>query len=233
MTATYHVHSTPELLHEIFSWIDQDDSFSCEVGNDAEETFLENIDWDKISSLSEVDWSNCPKTYYYHKKGVLLRCGLVNKLWWGEAIRFIWSRLGDGSTASDDLLGCFAGFDDPCRKQFHANLVTQADLFLINEDTSTGTSNRDAGIYDSLLQGVIFPKLQHLRLYCPKGCDYIPQIQCPSLRTLEIDPQFECEFGVPEYGLSQDQWDKVLCRISVSYLTLPWEFYSFQAFGEN
>lgn len=208
MTATYHALSTPELLHQIFSWIDKDDSFSCEVGKGAEDAFLESIDWDTISSLSDVDWNNCPKTYYYYKKGVLLRCGLVNTLWWCEAIRFIWRRLGGPGHGKTDLLGCFAGFYDPCRKQFHANLVTQADLFFINED--------DADVYDSLIQGVIFPNLQHLRLYCPKKCGYLPQLQCPSLKILEIDPQFECEFGISEYALSQEQWDKVLYRISVS-----------------
>lgn len=211
MTATHHVLSTPELVHEIFSWIDEDDYFSCEVGNDEQEAFLESIDWDKIGSLSEFDWGSCPKTYYYCKKGVLFRCALVNKLWWCEAVRFIWKRLGgDGQT--EDLLGCFrsARFDnEPCRKQLHGNLVSQAHLWMINDD-------RDAEFYESLLQGVIFPNLQHLRLYCPKTCDYIPQLQCPSLRILEIDPQFECEFGVAEYALSQDQWDKVFCRISVS-----------------
>ena len=112
------------------------------------------------------------------------------------------------ATGKQILLGCFAGFHDPCRKQYHANLVTQADLFLINE--------ANAHIFDSLIQGVIFPNLQHLRLYCPKRRDYIPQLQCPSLKILEINPQFECEFGIPEYALSQEQWDKVLCRISVS-----------------
>lgn len=209
MTATYHVLSTPQLLREIFSWIDKDDGFSCEVGNDAEDAFLDSIVWDGLSSLSEIDWSNCPRTYYYYKKGVLLRCSLVNTLWWCEAIRFIWRRLGGpGHGNADDLLGCFAGFRDPCRKQFHANLVTRADLFIINED--------NADIYDSLIQGVNFPNLQRLRLYCPKGRDYIPQLQCPSLKILKINPQYESEFGVPEYGLSQEQWDKVLCRISVS-----------------
>lgn len=208
MTATYHVLFTPEILGEIFSWIDKDNNFSYEVGTGAEDTFLESIDWDKVGSLSEIDWSNCPKTYYYYKKGVLLRCGLVNKFWWCEAIRYIWRRLGGPGHGGADLLGCFAGFDDPCRKQFHANLVTQADLFIINED--------NAGIYDSLIHGVTFPNLQHLRLYCPQRCDYIPQLQCPSLKILEIDSEFECEFGLSKYALSQEKWDKVLCRISVS-----------------
>ena len=206
MTAAYRVLSMPELLREIFSWINKDDGFSCEIGADAVDAFLESIDWNEVSSLSNIDWSNCPETHYYHKRGVLLRCGLVNTLWWSEAIRFIWRNLG--GRGPGNFLDCFAGFHDPCRKQFHANLVKQADLVLINED--------DADIYDSLIQGVIFPNLQRLCLYCPNSLDYIPQLQCPSLKILEIDPQFESEFGFPEYGLSQEQWDKVLCQISVS-----------------
>lgn len=208
MTATCRVLSTPELLREIFCWIDKDDDFCCEVGNDAEDAFLESIEWDKVCSLGDIDWSNCPRTHLYHKKGVLLRCGLVNTLWWCEAIRFIWRRLSGPGHGNTDLLGCFSRFHDPCRKQFHANLITQADLFSINED--------NADTYDSLLQGVIFPTLQHLRLYCPERCDYIPHLQCPSLKILEINPHFECEFGIPEYALSQEQWNKVLRRISVS-----------------
>lgn len=208
MTATYHVLSQPELLREIFSWIDRDDSFSCEVGNDAKDAFLESIDWDKLSSLSEIDWTDCPKTSYYHKKAVLLRCSLVNALWWYEAIRFIWRHLGGPEYPNADLLACFRGFNDHRRKQLHANLVTQADLFLINRD--------NAGDYNALAQGVIFPNLHRLRLYCPKGRDHIPQLNSPSLKILEIDPQFQCEFGIPEYALSQEQWDEVLPRISVS-----------------
>lgn len=208
MTATSRVLSMPELLREIFSWVDKDDGFNCEVGKEAVDAFLESINWEEVRSLGEIHWGNCPDTHYYHKKGVLLRCGLVNTLWWCEAIRFIWRRLDGPGSWDTDLLGCFAGFHDPCRKQFHANLVRQADLFLINED--------EAEIFDALIQGVIFPNLQHLRLYCPKSCDYMPQLKCPSLRILEIDPEFESEFGIPEYGLSQEQWDKVLRRISVS-----------------
>ncbi|KAE8138984.1 hypothetical protein BDV38DRAFT_243376 [Aspergillus pseudotamarii] len=211
VTATDRVLSSPELLCEIFSWINKDDTFCCTVGNEAEDVFYESIDWSKVGSLSEIDWSNFPEAHNYGKRGVLLRCSLVNSLWWSEAIRFIWERLSGGPW-NTDLPGCFAGFLDPYRKQFHANLVKQADLVTIDED------NADA--HDRLIEGVIFSKLERLCLYCPENVDYVPQLQCPSLKILEIDPYFESEFGRNKYGLSQEQWDKVLDRISVLFPTL-------------
>ncbi|KAE8372200.1 hypothetical protein BDV26DRAFT_105438 [Aspergillus bertholletiae] len=195
VTATDRVLSSPELLCEIFSWINKDDTFCCTVANEAEDVFYES-----------TDWSNFPEAHYYGKRGVLLRCSLVNSLWWSEAIRFIWERLSGGHWDTD-LPGCFAGFLDPYRKQFYANLIKQADLVTIDED------NADA--HDRLIQGVIFSNLERLCLYCPENLDYVPRLQCPSLKILEIDPYFESEFGRNEYGLSQEQWDKVLDRISV------------------
>ena len=181
-TAVQRALSLPEILSAIFMWIDEN-QWPC---------------W---------QFYDHDKNYPYGREGVLIRCALVNKLWYNESMRCLWS---DPSSRilqySQSSLPTAFGNLDPGRRQFYANFVKTANLITVDEADLEETND--------LLRGVAFPKLKLLRLIeqdCA-GPNYVPRIGIHRVRELDIDVPYDCHTG---YGVSQDDMDTLLEQIPV------------------
>jgi hypothetical protein len=182
MTVVPRALSIPEILSTIFMWIHQDqDGY-----------------WYVYDEEGDQD-------YGYGREGVLARCGVVNKLWHNEAMRYLWMAPTLGFM-QNSLPALFANID-PARRQFYANYIKTATLVTVSEDR--------AGECDDALRGVAFPKLQSLHMMLDGYGDglYVPRIQIHRLAVLEINPQYDVN---PEtFGMTSDEMDTILEQIPV------------------
>ncbi|KAF2096260.1 hypothetical protein NA57DRAFT_79027 [Rhizodiscina lignyota] len=182
----------PEVLSAIFKWIHEDNASFWYAKDGHRDTH-----------------------YRYGREGVLVRCGLVNRLWFKEAMRCLWMEPNVGFFRQCNLPALFAKIN-PSRRQFYADFIKKAVLVTISD-------SRDP---DSPLCAVIFPKLEALKLVLDGYCDgfYVPKVNCPKLTNLEIDPPYESE---PEesFGITRDEMDIILDQIPNVFPSL--EYISF------
>ena len=197
-TATRHALALPEMVHEILGWIMRDHASCWTVRKDgATEAPDDDLEWN--------DWEDPPRSYGRH--GVLVQCAQVNRLWFSEAVPFLWADLAD-YPSDRSLPEFFVAVPDLARRQLYASVVEQADLCPVEVGES-------AEAVDQSLRNVSFPRIESLRLRLP-GCDgpsHLPRVCCPRLVTLEIDPRFE---HMPDtYCVLPQEWDEVLDQIPV------------------
>lgn len=151
------------------------------------------------------------KDYGYGREGVLARCGLVNKLWYNEAMRYLWMAPTLGFM-QNSLPALFANIH-PARRQFYANFIKAAILVTVREDC--------AGECDDALRGVAFPKLESLHMILDGYGDgvYVPRIKSHRLAVLKINPPYDVN---PEtFGVTRDEMDTILEQIPVRPIHVP------------
>lgn len=118
--------------------------------------------------MRDFDWTTCEKGLAslpeledeylsYERPGVLFRWALVNRIWYREAVLFLWEDLCFNGFETSLLPDCFS-FPAPPRRQFYANFVQRADLSLVGKDTVDSDNAH--------IERVIFPRLQSLFLEC-------------------------------------------------------------------
>ncbi|PWY81507.1 hypothetical protein BO94DRAFT_547793 [Aspergillus sclerotioniger CBS 115572] len=202
-TATSHALALPEIVHEIFLWIMSDHASTWKFLKDGvTEEPNDDTDWS--------DWEESHRSYGRH--GVLVQCAQVNRLWFREAVPFIWPDLADYEYYRS-LPEFFVDVPDLARRQFYASFVEQADL----RPVEVGESPQAV---DQALSGVTFPKIQSLRLRLP-GCYepyHLPRVCCPKMVTLEIDPRFE--YMPDTYCVLREEWDEMLRQIPMIFPNL-------------
>lgn len=169
----------PEILSQILMWIYLD-----------EDTY-----WNVLYDDDEIE-------YTFGRDGALLRCGLVNKLWWEEAMRYLWAEHPGGYA----FIHAFRAVD-PERKPYLASCVKSLTLHSVNE--------RYADEHDGYLRGIAFPKLHTLKLLVDICCVHVPRIEGHAIRHLIIDPRFEVYPTM--YALDEDTMDIFLEIIATSF----------------
>jgi hypothetical protein len=190
MTVAQRALQMPEIISMTFTWIFRD----------------------KNSVSHEDDWDDDYGTSRYHKKrreGNLLRCGLVNKLWFVEAMPFLWSNptlLIDG-TSRHTLPKRLAKIDST-RKQIYANFVQEAVLA-----TFQGPRVNEC---EALFRGLKFPRLQCLEMSMgdlENGFN-VPGIRNHAIVSLKLFPVLEISY---DWG-QHPQIVPILEQIPVSQL---------------
>lgn len=190
LTAAEHALRLPEILFSIFSWIHED-----RYGY-----------WGYIEYYDDDGGYETEEPGYGHE-GVLMRCGLVNKLWYAEAMPILWATPGTlGMLTSNSLPRFFSPIKSLARRQFYANFVQTATLVTVTEDA--------AAECDSALFGVTFPKSTSLKLILNHSC-YVPRVEGHGFTELLIDPPFEC--NPDTYLMTRDQIGAVLDQIPVGF----------------
>src|ERR1700761_4333209 len=115
----------------------------------------------------------------YGPGGVLARCGLVSKLWFNEAIPYLWRDLTMMGYMYHHLSALFA-LVEPTRRQFYANFVETATIVTLYEDRPREE--------DDALRGVAFPKLKSLCMRLGgRRQIHVPMIESHRVTALEID----------------------------------------------
>lgn len=198
MAATQQALSMPEILAQIFVWVSEDTGIWTDHAMTEE------------NRRHSPDLSDSETEYQIDCYGVLVRCALVNSQWHDEAMRVLWNHWQDSCFCPRRLVDVFEKID-PARRQKYANFISQADLFVIEEDDRVEVAEK-------CFEGIIFPNLEHLLLQVPGGAhgddkiDIIPY-GAPRLVTLEIDPRFEIYPDM--YGVFQEEWEKIFELIPV------------------
>jgi len=190
----------PEVLSTILTWIHLDDnsSYSYEI----------EYDPDAPEDPVKHQWLYGYGTY--GRQGVLIRCGLVNKLWYIEVMPLLWSTPPLGSLWSATLFKVFANIDPP-RRQFYANFVKKAELETLDSN--------DVAKWEIVFDGLKFPRLESLELRL--NGPYVPKIEGHCMKSLEVDPPFEMfPDGTRCYERTQDEMWAVLDQIAVCSLVL-------------
>lgn len=114
-------------------------------------------------------------------KAELARCGRVNNIWFGQAMRYIWQ-----TTTDDDTIVLPDLFDNIKldRRQMYANFVKTGQIRLVH-------GFRAAQRADRALHGLTFPNLRTLRIPLWDGVRvaklFLPTIKAPKLDLLLID----------------------------------------------
>ncbi|EJD45511.1 hypothetical protein AURDEDRAFT_184744 [Auricularia subglabra TFB-10046 SS5] len=183
----------PELLSQIFMWIYLD-----------EDTY-----WDVFDEDGE-------KEHSYGRDGVLMRCGLVSKLWWEEAMPYLWADQPCGWSFVHTLRAVA-----PDRRRFLANCVKSVTMHTVIE--------RDADEVDEFLRGLTFPKLHTLKLLLDICCVHIPRIDGHAIRHLVIDPRWEVNPTM--YALDEDTMDIFLDNLATSFPDLEEVVFDDRAFA--
>ncbi|CAI7657181.1 unnamed protein product [Penicillium glandicola] len=157
----------------------------------------------------------------------LLKCALVNKTWFREAIRLLW---GDMEEPLDEAMIKIP----PDRRQTYANLVKSAIVSTYNQDTESKVQ--------PALENVVFPQLHTLSLVLvfhdsDAGARIrIPTLNMPNLQTVYVDR------WVTSMYLYPDQWDYLTDRIPKLFpkllnvrIEIPTILYiaGFEDFSEN
>jgi hypothetical protein len=147
----------------------------------------------------------------------LLDCALVNKTWFHEAIRILWSDLeAHGIFLEEGMMGI-----SPDRRQMYASLVRIASVATYLQETEP--------VFQPVLEGVVFPQLHTSYLVLAfhssgtEKCIRIPAMNMPSLQTLHVD--YATAFNMPgiiKYAagpryLYPDQWDYLADQIPVCF----------------
>ncbi|KAH8698940.1 hypothetical protein BGW36DRAFT_460756 [Talaromyces proteolyticus] len=206
-TASQRALSLPEIVSEVLYWIHIDENIS-------ESDFKKDVPQEYIEPESFDDPIPPSPTYSYGKFGVLFRCCLVNRLWYQEAVPLMWETI-EGWFWDPLLPICFEGIFHHSRRQFYANFIKRLVLQTINQQT--------AQRYDLLLRGLVFPKLEWLRLYL-RGNIWekygVPPVDGPNLKTMELDPHFENDITGTDYLTSQDDWENVFEQVPIQFPAL-------------
>lgn len=110
----------------------------------------------------------------------LASCARVNSMWFGEAIRLLWSRFDDPSDSRTfSLPQIMAGLEES-RRQFYANFITHASLIDVQKTTVRG--------HNETLRTLTFPRLKYVSLILdharPLLC--LPTIHMPALKKFNI-----------------------------------------------
>jgi hypothetical protein len=110
-------------------------------------------------------------------KATLLRCGRVNRLWFEQAMRYLWNSLDDEDQRH--LPTCFRNIE-PNRKPLYANLVVSGSVGLFR-------SSREA---EKVLGGCVFHNLHTLHIQLVGSgtttAMFLPRINAPRLDVVEI-----------------------------------------------
>ncbi|KAJ5256177.1 hypothetical protein N7505_011328 [Penicillium chrysogenum] len=144
----------------------------------------------------------------------LLDCALVNKTWFHEAIRILWSDLeAHGIFLEEAMMGI-----SPDRRQMYANHVKIASVATYLPETEP--------VFQPALESVVFPQLHTSYLVLAfhgsgtDKCIRIPAVNMPSLQTLYVEyatplnmPGTIKHAVGPRY-LYPDQWDYLADQIS-------------------
>ena len=135
----------------------------------------------------------------------LMDCALVNKTWFHEAIRILWSDLEvHGINLEEGVMGI-----SPDRRQMYANLVKIASFAAYRQETES--------VFRPALESVVFPQLHTSYLVLglhdlgTDKCIRIPAVNMPSLQTLYVK-----YVAGPRY-LYPDQWDYLAELIPVYF----------------
>ena len=192
MAATQQALCMPEILAQIFFWVFEDTGI-----------WTDHVKTEEKRRRSP-DLSDSETEYQIDCYGVLIRCALVNSKWHDEAMRVLWKHWQDRFFSPPHLADVLEKID-PGRRQIYANFISEADLFVIEDDDRVEVAKK-------CFEGIIFPNLEHLLLRVPgyghgdHKVDIIPY-SAPRLVTLEIDPRFEIYPDM--YGVFQEEWETV------------------------
>lgn len=198
ISATNKVLTNPILLERIFAWILEDDLIYLDPAED--------------SDASSVESGT------YNVESTLVHCAQVCKEWFPSAARTIWrNSIRDSAVTAQWNFSTYFEKIEPGRRQIYADFVESAELVLI-EDKERACRTKE------LVEDLRFPNLTSIVLFVASYqwnddiFHEIPIFHAPGLKSLEIDPHFECEFGHPEYFVSQDEWVRIFDLIVVSFL---------------
>ncbi|KAJ5358679.1 uncharacterized protein N7496_011092 [Penicillium cataractarum] len=190
-SAAHQVLSSPPLLECIFTWVSNDVYGSWPVPELLKPPSKEN------PNLHDDDEDDEPEAWI-EISGVLLRCAIVNKTWFREAIRILWRNWEERILYSSGITETFSKIDHS-QRQFYANLIHRAEVVVIG-DWQLGQLAR------TVFQDITFSNLESVQFTVPgHGNDSeVPIFRAPKLKTLLIDPEFD---SMPiSYSVHQDQW---------------------------
>lgn len=135
----------------------------------------------------------------------LLNYALVNKTWYHETMRILWSDVDADGKPLDEVMIKIS----PDRRQMYANLVKTATVETYSQETEP--------VVQPVLENVVFPQLHTLRLVLvfhnidTEECIHTPNLNMPNIQTLHVDGSIG-----PTY-LHPDQWDYLTDRITVCF----------------
>lgn len=192
------------ILERIFDMISADEAFSCETCP------VKGTDADSMKDDPESHW--CRDCSYYHCRGVLLRCSLVNRFWFQEATKILWKRpytfLHDHGTTLTSLLGWPEGGE---RRQYYAGLIEEGTERTAEERRRRRVLDTRYGSIETLS----FPKMK--TLYMSLDLDgHVPQMRGAAVERLVLDPHYEsCN---PEtWFVDQDTLETILDELAVTF----------------
>lgn len=204
-SAAHKVLSSPPLLERILTWISQDVYGNWPVSKHPKPPPKEN------THLHDDDDDDEPEAWI-EISGVLLRCALVNKTWFREAIRILWRNWEERMLYSSVITETFSKIE-PSRRQFYANLIHCAEVVVIS-DLQLCQLARD------VLADITFSNLESVQITVPGHGrnSEVPIFRAPRLKTLFIDPEYD--WMPVSYSVNQDQWRRIfgIITVSVAYL---------------
>ncbi|KAH8680728.1 hypothetical protein BX600DRAFT_491074 [Xylariales sp. PMI_506] len=202
----------PEILSLVFHWILQDKGFSQPVYGDGPDPNREadlrsmlGLGPDDELALDDEDQE--PELLYsYGASGVLIRCGMVNSLWYSVAMPHAWKSVGRFPISPENTMESIFGRIDPSRRQYHANLVVEACMAGVAEGAAADKA-------DANLEGVEFPNLKQveLRLVGFHESMHIPILGKSGVTVLKLNPYFES--NPDTWGVCQKEMGKILEQI--------------------
>ena len=153
---------------------------------------------------------HCSQCSYFQRAGVLLRCALVNHLWFSEAMRILWRNRQEynpwsAPSANQDINKFFKGLE-PERRQMYARWIVEGSV-----------SNEPEP--HSLFNNVEFLKLRVL--YIPLNVNYIwdiPKISAPRLKDLMLNLYSYSD--LKRYPVGQEDMAKILDFVARSFPNL-------------
>lgn len=150
-------------------------------------------------------WIYKDPTIIRYRTRWLLNYALVNKTWYHETMRILWSDVeADGKPLDEVMIKI-----SPDRRQMYANLVKTATVETYSQKTEP--------VVQPVLENVVFPQLHTLRLVLvfhnmdTEECIRTPNLNMPNIQTLHVDGSIG-----PTY-LHPDQWDYLTDRITVCF----------------
>lgn len=166
--------------------------------------YVENTDENE-----DEDEGPGPGPDWYGRHGALLRRNLVSKLWYYEAMRYLWKAQSAWEYVQYSLTNIFANID-PARRQFYAHFIESGNLRTVEK--------QDASEYDSMLRNLKFPRLGSLYMQLTPLIfePYVPKINSHRISILEIAPPLD-RCPIP-FQVSRNQMDVILERIAVCFV---------------
>ena len=145
------VMAIPEILSEILSWLSDD-----------------YVEYSLPASGARP---------LVRRRYTLARCGRVNRLWFSEAMRHLWT---DASKSPTFSLPQAMEKITRARRQIYANLIVSANLFNVEK--------RNVVDHNASLRGVTFPRLKqlHLILEVRRQTVCMPMLRAPVLDEIHL-----------------------------------------------